>query len=128
MFDKATYGTKGEGAKESLAPFIVSTNNLHRTERLADRCVFIVFKKGDQGEAMSQQEKNEAFTRFNKVVSDRKSSPIDFVAAHSQYIYTDLFKSRLNRNMKMVEEILECKGRTARSYGLGLTFVDLLFD
>ena len=35
VFDKATYGTKAEGAKESLAEFIVSTNNLNRTERLA---------------------------------------------------------------------------------------------
>ena len=31
---------------------------------------------------MSQQAKNEAFSRFNAVVSDRKSSPIVFVASH----------------------------------------------
>ena len=128
VFDQATYGTKSEGAKGSLAEFIISTNNIHRTERLADRCIFIVFKKWLGGSSSSQQEKNEAFMRFNAVVSDKKPSPIDYVASHASYIYSDLYKDRLNKNMKMVQEELECKSRTARSYAFALNFVDLLYD
>ena len=127
VFDRATYGTKAEGAKESLAEFIISTNNIHRTERLADRCLFLLFKKRDGGSS-SQEEKNEAFARFNSVVSDKKPSPIDYCSSHTPYIYSDLYKSRLNHNMKLVQEVLECKPRTARSYAFALNFVDLLYD
>ena len=43
-------------------------------------------------------------------------------------ISLDTFKERLDENCNFIIEHLRCKVRTARNYGLPLTFVQLIFD
>lgn len=126
VFDGATYGTKQDGARPSLAEFIISTNMTLRNERLSDRVLFIKFRRWDH--LISSEEKNAMTRKIKAIVSDKKESPIDFVAGLCGYIYTDKYKERLNQHSETVQSVLECKTRTSRNYAFGLVFVDLLFD
>lgn len=126
VFDGASYGTKQDGARPSLAEFIISTNMTLRNERLSDRVLFIQFRRWDH--LVSNEEKNAMTRRIKTIVSDKKESPIDYVAGLSSYIFTDQYKQRLNEHSETVQDLLECKTRTSRNYAFGLVFVDLLFD
>ena len=128
IFDGAWSGTRTHGAREPIAEFMVSTNLTERTERHADHCLFIKFSKWDH--LIAAEEKNELSRKFKKVVSDGQDSlsPLDYVASHSSYIFSNLYKSRLDENCSLVQQAMSCKARTARNYAFALNMVELLFD
>lgn len=97
-----------------------------RNERLSDRCLFIKFRPWDH--ILSTDEKNKMTRKIKSIVGDKKPCPLNYVASFAPYIYSEVYKERLNQNSQMVQDILECKTRTARNYGLAMVFVDLIFE
>lgn len=97
-----------------------------RNERLSDRVLFVKFRRWDH--LISNEEKNEMTRKIKSIVGDKKPSPLDFVAGLASYIYSDLYKERLNKYSEIVQNQLEVKARTSRNYCFALVFVELLFD
>ena len=88
--------------------------------------MFILFRQWDH--LLSSDEKNELTRKVKTIVSDRKESPIDFVASLAWYIYSEQYKKRLDKNSATVQEVMEVKARTSRNYAFAMTFCDLIFD
>jgi hypothetical protein len=84
------------------------------------------FSKWDH--LVTGEERNEMTRRYKLVVGDKKRCPLDYVSSFASYVYSPIYKERLDHNTSIVLDHLDCKGRTARSYAFAMTFVNLIFD